>query len=96
MLAFIDALAKKSADLRVRVLGNTPEGRALPLLVLARPAPAQVDDLAKNGKPTVLIIGQLHGDEPAAGELAKLLERVNVLIVPRANPDGAFHLRKPR
>ena len=107
MLAFVDALAKKSADLRVRMLGHTPEGRALPLLILARPAPAQVDDLPKNGKPTVLIIGQLHGDEPAGGEaalalaaqlaggdLAQLLERVNVLIVPRANADGAFHFTR--
>ena len=107
LLAFIDALAKKSADLRVRTIARTPEGRALPLLVLARPALEPGAVPAGNGKPTVLVIGQLHGDEPAGGEaglalaaqlaggeLARLLDRMNVLIVPRANPDGAFHFTR--
>jgi hypothetical protein len=53
-------------------------------------------------RPTVLLLGQQHGDEPAASEamlviaqelaagtLAPLLERINVLMLPRANPDGA-------
>ncbi len=57
-----------------------------------------------NGKPTVLIVGQQHGNEPAGSEAAlalaaelsstpraDILDRVNVLIVPRANPDGAYH-----
>ncbi|WP_228279109.1 M14 family zinc carboxypeptidase, partial [Acinetobacter baumannii] len=46
--------------------------------------------------------GQQHGNEPAGGEamlvmaqrlatgdLGEMLERINVVIVPRANPDGA-------
>ena len=60
------------------------------------------DALLANGKPTVLLIGQQHGNEPAGSEallvvsrelaqglLQPLLERINVVIVPRANPDGA-------
>mgnify|MGYP003694581765 CR=1 FL=1 len=52
----------------------------------------------------MLIIGQQHGNEPAGGEAAlalaaeladatraSILDQINVLIVPRANPDGAFH-----
>lgn len=49
--------------------------------------------------PTVMLLGQQHGNEPAGGEAAlllatersDLLNKVNVLIVPRANPDGAEH-----
>ena len=53
-------------------------------------------------RPTVLLIGQQHGDEPAGaealiviaqelaqGRLQALLDRIDVLIVARANPDGA-------
>ena len=104
LVAFIDGLAVRSADLRVRIVGQSQEQRAIPLLIFARPAIADGSELAKNGKPTVLMIGQQHGNEPAGGEAAlalaaelsggpgaQVLDQVNVLIVPRANPDGAYH-----
>ena len=104
MEAFVQRIAGASRDLRVRIVGESQERRAIPLLVFARPASASGGDLAKNGKPTVLVIGQQHGNEPAGGEAAvalawqlaatsraAILDRVYVLIVPRANPDGAFH-----
>ena len=53
-------------------------------------------------RPTVLLVGQQHGDEPAGseallviaqdlaqGNLRGLLEQINVIVLPRANPDGA-------
>ena len=103
MMAFVGDLEAHAHDLRVRIIGRSQEGRAIPLLVFAAPAAGTGTDIAKNGKPTVLIIGQQHGNEPAggeaalalaaelAGEGARRLAHVNVLIVPRANPDGAHH-----
>jgi hypothetical protein len=104
MVAFVDGIAARSRDARLVVLGLSQERRAIPLLIFARPAAAQGADVVRNGKPTVLVIGQQHGNEPAGGEAAlalaaelastagsAILDRVNVLIVPRANPDGAFH-----
>jgi hypothetical protein len=104
LMAFVDGLAGRAVDLRVRIVGQSQEGRAIPLLIFAHPAVADGGDLAKNGKPTVLMIGQQHGNEPAGGEAAlalaaelsvgpgaPMLDRINVLIVPRANPDGAYH-----
>ena len=54
-------------------------------------------------KPTILYRAQVHGNEPAAGEGAlgvikrldgtfgeSVLDRVNVCIIPRMNPDGAY------
>ena len=71
--AFVDELSRRSPDLRVRIIGTSQEARAIPLLVFARPSPGDGGDLAKAGKPTVLIIGQQHGNEPAGGEAALAL-----------------------
>ncbi len=57
-----------------------------------------------NGKPTVHYQAQIHGNEPAGGEGAlvmigqlyandewreSLLDKINIYIIPRVNPDGA-------
>ena len=104
MQDFVRSLASRSRDLRIRTLGRSQEGREIPLLIFARPSAASGADVLKNGKPTLLVIGQQHGDEPAGGEAAlalalqlasteraAILDLVNVLIAPRANPDGALH-----
>ncbi len=103
---FLDDLAKRTPDMRVVVAGRSIEDRAIPLVVFARPPAANGAALAANGKPTVLVIALQHGNEPAGGEAAlalaqqlagerrAVLERINVLIVPRANPDGAFHWKR--
>ncbi len=75
--------------------------------VLPMPAPSAASAptstaTPKSARPTVLLIGQQHGDEPAGaealiviaqelaqGRLQPLLDQIDVLIVARANPDGA-------
>ncbi len=101
MMKFLADLAARAPDMRMRTVGRSQEERAIPLIVFAHPPTASAAEIAANGKPTVLVIGQQHGNEPAGGEAAlalalqlagerrAVLDRVNVLIVPRANPDGA-------
>lgn len=99
---FIQQLSQKSEQLKVRVIGESQKGRAIPLLVFSDSRSALPENVLKNGKPTVLILALQHGNEPASGEAAlayaknlaegkegDVLTRVNVLIMPRANPDGA-------
>ena len=96
MLAFLDELARQSPHVRIEHIGLSQQGREIPLVLLAdqgRFDPA---------RPTVLVIGQQHGNEPAGGEAvlalaqqfasgprAALLQKVNLVLVPRGNPDGA-------
>lgn len=94
VLAYLDALARESNQIRIETIGQSQRGLPMPMAVLSAHGP--------NAKlPTVMIVAQQHGNEPAGGEAAlvlaqqlagsqrALLDRVNVLIVPRANPDGA-------
>ena len=84
-------------------LGNSQAGVPLEALLLTRSADPKPAALLKSGRPTVLLVGQVHGDEPAGaeallvlaqelagGRLQSVLERINVVILPRANPDGAL------
>jgi len=94
--------AKGSTRAALLDLGASQRGMPLHALVLSRAGGTDVAALEASGRPTVLLIGQQHGDEPAAGEamlvlarelsqglLEPLLDRINVIVVPRANPDGA-------
>ena len=93
--AFLEALAKRSPRVALQTVGSSQQGRVIRLAVLAgaQGLSAQL--------PTVLLMALQHGNEPAWGEAAlalaqslatdrqDLLERVNVLVLPRANPDAA-------
>ncbi|MEO6015703.1 MAG: M14 family metallopeptidase [Polaromonas sp.] len=98
------AAAMRSPGARASVLpfGTSQRGEPLEALVLTRSGGTDPASLQANGRPTVLLVGQQHGDEPAGSEallviarelaqglLQPVLERINVVIVPRANPDGA-------
>jgi hypothetical protein len=87
---------------RLLSLGSSQNGVPLEALLFSGLPDTDPAAVAQAGRPTVLLVGQQHGNEPAgseallvvAQELAHgryepLLERINVIVLPRANPDGA-------
>ena len=109
--ALMRALAVEPAagDTRIRLLapGISQSGQPIDALLLSRAPDLTASALRAAGRPTVLLIGQQHGDEPAGAEallvlarqlaqgpLAPLLDRINVIVLPRANPDGAQAARR--
>jgi hypothetical protein len=92
LAALLERIAARTPQ-RVKRLaaGRSQRGVAIEALHFARPGGVP--------RPRVLLIGQQHGDEPAAaealivlaGELSNspLLDRIEVVLLPRANPDGA-------
>ena len=103
--AWLRQLAAKppaGAAASVLSLGSSQQGRPLEALVLTKAGATDPATMLAAGKPTVLLIGQQHGNEPAGSEallvlarelaqglLEPLLDRINEIIVARANPDGA-------
>ncbi|HSQ71031.1 MAG TPA: M14 family metallocarboxypeptidase [Rubrivivax sp.] len=92
MRAALHALAAGPQGPRLLAAGRSQLGVAIEALHYTRGA----------GRPAVLLVGQQHGDEPAgaeallavarlltAPEWAPLLDRIDVVVLPRANPDGA-------
>jgi Zinc carboxypeptidase len=95
--------APGSPTVRLLSPGNSQAGVPIEALLFTRLADATPAGLQRAGRPTVLLIGQQHGDEPAGAEallaiaqdlaqgpLARLLEQINVVVLPRANPDAAL------
>ena len=97
--------ASSSPGMTIKLLqvGASQRGVPLEALVFTRETDASPASLTRSAKPTVLLVGQQHGNEPAGSEallvvaqhiadgpLASLLERINVIVLPRANPDGAL------
>ena len=93
-----------STTIRLLQVGSSQSGVPLDALHFSRaPVPlAATGATARVPRPTVLLVGQQHGDEPAGaealiviaqelagGKLAALLDRIDVVILARANPDGA-------
>jgi protein MpaA len=70
--------------LTVLVVGHSVQGRPIEAVHLAHP-----------GAPRVLVVGCIHGDEPAGIEVVRALAhartREDLWLVPDLNPDGVAH-----
>lgn len=107
MVDFLAALAGGSRHARVASIGRSTQGRDIPLVYLTAEGLSDPAAIRGLGRPVIWLIGQQHGNEPAGGEamlalaaalgwggLAPLLGKVSVVIVPRANVDGAAASRR--
>ena len=87
------AATRAGAHARLVPLGTSQAGVPIEAIVFAR-----ADGVRR---PRVMLVGQQHGDEPAGsealivvlrelahGRLAPLLDKLDVAVLPRANPDG--------
>lgn len=101
VLDFIKQLQKQSADFRVINIGNTIEGKELPMLVFGKSVPKDLAGLKKDSRVIIYIQANIHAGEVEGKEAALMLARdlvqtdykkylndVILLIVPNFNADG--------
>ncbi|RFU65195.1 M14 family metallopeptidase [Peribacillus glennii] len=105
MMSFLKKLSSKNKNVHLKTIGRSLEGREIPMLLFTKDKPEQIRKDRK--KPLIWIQGQIHGNEPAAGEstlvmakllaeggLGNVLDKVNVAIIPRVNPDGSYYFKR--
>jgi hypothetical protein len=101
--SLVHSIAADSANtsgVKLIQVGSSQAGVPLEALHFSRPS-------AGAPHPVALLVGQQHGDEAAGseallvvaqelahGSLSALLDRIDVVILPRANPDGAAAHRR--
>ncbi len=103
----LSASVRAPTQAQVLNIGSSQRGVPLQAMVITQASGTSADALDASKRPTILLIGQQHGDEPAGSEallvvarelsqglLEPLLRRINVVIVARANPDGADAQRR--
>ena len=101
VLAFIRALQKLSPHVRVETIAVSAEGRAVPLLVVGKPAPRDPLALRYDERVVVYVQANIHAGEVEGKEAALMLvrdilldpklpylDKVVLLVAPVFNADG--------
>lgn len=101
VIAFLDALQEKGVPIRVQMIGESPQGKPIPLVIASKSMPASPADGRRSGKPIVYIQANIHAGEVEGKEAVlsllrdltqkdndRLLERLILLITPIYNIDG--------
>ncbi|KAI0124759.1 carboxypeptidase [Xylariales sp. AK1849] len=106
---FLQSIAKRNAWLTYHLADFvSEEGRAFPYLFLSTSSPNSVE-LGESPKLRVWLQGGVHGNEPAGDQAllaligkfndnqawtAALLEKMDIMIWPRYNPDGVANFQR--
>jgi len=101
VIEFIAELQQASPSVKMESFGTTNEGRALPLVILSKPAISSPMEAAASGKPIVFIMANIHAGEVegkeatqhlmrdiVTGAFGALLDHIVLLVAPIYNADG--------
>jgi hypothetical protein len=75
VISFIDAIKGKSANAHVISMGKSPEGKDIPVVILARPSVKTPEEAKASGKPVIYIQGNIHAGEVEGKEAVMMLMR---------------------
>ncbi|MFP4025396.1 MAG: M14 family zinc carboxypeptidase [Thiohalospira sp.] len=94
ILEFLDRAGDITPNIDYQILDTTFNGKYIPIV--------KISNHSNEEKPSILFIGQQHGNEPsgkegllllikdfANGKFAQWIDKADLYIIPQANPDGA-------
>lgn len=97
MMDYLKPVVDASTRVKMNTIGSSVSGKTIPALYFSDD---KVFGSQRDNKPVVLIFCGQHGNEPSSGEAAmivtrsllnenaSLLENMDLILVPRLNPDG--------
>lgn len=100
VMDFLRALEKRGAPMRLTFMGESTEGRKMPLVVVARPMVDSTEEAHQAGKAVVYVQANIHAGEVEGKEAAQmllrrvsqdphgLLDHLVLLVDPIYNADG--------
>ena len=102
VIGFVETLETRGAPLSMEYIGTSPSGRKIPMVVAARPLPADRAEARRLNRPIVCIQANIHAGEvegkeavlmllrdlSAAPKGVDLLEKLVLIVLPIYNIDG--------
>ena len=101
VMSFLSAQSAKSKDIRLITMGRSPEGKAIPVAILAHPMVNSAEEARSSGKLIVYIQGNIHAGEVEGKEVVlmqirsilgdptvTLLDNLVILFAPIYNTDS--------
>jgi hypothetical protein len=75
VMQFINSIKEKSANAHVISMGKSPEGKEIPVVILANPQIKTTEEAKASGKPVIYIQGNIHAGEVEGKEAVMMLMR---------------------
>jgi hypothetical protein len=101
VMELIERIRSQSTIMRVGELGRTSEGKPIPLIFLANPPVASIEEAVNSGKPRCFVMANIHAGEIEGKEACMMLARelalhpdhpllkdLVVVLAPNYNADG--------
>ena len=100
VVKFLQDLQRAGAPIRVQWMGESKEGKKMPLVIASRPLVANPSEARASGKPIIYIQANIHAGEVEGKEAAQsllrnycreskgLLDKVILIVAPIYNIDG--------
>lgn len=107
VMNFLTAIKGMSPYIQLSTIGKSPQGKDIPLAILAKPAISSPEEARVSGKPVIYIQGNIHAGEVEGKEVtmmlmrdillgsqSKLLDHQIIVIVPIYNTDSNDKMAK--